>query len=337
MHQHITFIYLTARPLALLIDFAGTQSTLPFNSIPPPSLLRNMQHSGNVPPVLLDVNQPSQAPNQHQHPTEWQNLYNWFTPTAPTGGMSLSISSRPVPARLVQQIRAGWPVEMRDQLWDNVVVRRHNEELHGAMAVQLLPVIFSRPRLREVATLPAWICCFLTYLAVSTSDVATCVSLTYAMLLVREALRHGGQGWMEYDRLFRQQAAIDASLPWNSIQPSPQATTILGQRTPRQGLFCTLCQECDHMAAQCALGQLQQTTTQGSSNQGGTPGPSRGSQRICASWNDGACLYPGTCNFRHICSKCFRSSHKAKNCRAQPRSRGSPTTPGPSQQPPMTS
>ena len=171
----------------------------PFSSIPPPSLLRNIQRSGNV---QLDVNQPSQAPNQHQQPTEWQSLYNWLTPAAPTGGMSLSISARPVPARLVQQIRAGRFIEMRDLLWDNVAVRRHYEELHGAMGVQLLPVI-SRPRLREVATLPAWICCFLTYLAVSTSDAATRDHLTYAMLVVREAMRHGGQGWMEYDRLFR--------------------------------------------------------------------------------------------------------------------------------------
>ena len=34
-----------------------------------PSLLRSMQCSSNVPPVLLDVNQPSQAPNQRQQPT----------------------------------------------------------------------------------------------------------------------------------------------------------------------------------------------------------------------------------------------------------------------------
>ena len=213
-------------------------------------------------------------------------------------------------------------------------MRRHYEEIHGAMGVQLLPVI-SRPRLREVATLPAWLCCFLTYLAVSTSDAATRDRLTYAMLLVREAMRHGGQGWLEYDRLFWQQAAINPDLPWNSINSSLQATTILSQRTPGQGLFCTSCQECDHTAAQCALGQLQQTSTRGSYNQSGTSGAARGP--ICSSWNEGSCAYPGTCPFRHVCSKCYRTSHTAKNCRYQSRSRPAPAPPGSSQQHAMPS
>ena len=29
---------------------------------------------------------------------------------------------------------------------------------------------------------------------------------TYAMLVVREAIQHGGQGWPDYGRLFHQQA-----------------------------------------------------------------------------------------------------------------------------------
>ncbi len=79
-------------------------------------------------------------------------------------------------------------------------------------------------------------------------------------------MRHGGQGWLDYDCLFWQQAALNPSLPWNVVHPGLQATTIQGTRS--SGTFCNLCQECDHVAAQCALTQLQQQSVRGSDNGG---------------------------------------------------------------------
>ena len=186
------------------------------------------------------------------------------------------------------------------------------------MGVHLLP-ISSRPRVREVTTLPSWVCCFLTYLAIQTSDTVTRERAAYAMLVVREAMRHGGQGWLEYDRLFRQQAALNPALAWNVIHPELQATTILGQRTSSTGIFCSQCQECDHSVQQCALTQLQQPSIRSTPVQSRQPGRSLG--RICSSWNDGACIYPGTCSYRHICSSCFQHSHRARDCRLHPRPR----------------
>ena len=248
--------------------------------------------------------------------------YDWLLPPATATGFSLSISARPISARLVQQIRSGRYVEMRDLLGDNASVRRQFEELQGTMGAHLLPVL-SRPKLREVSTLPTWISCFLSYLAVATTDNATRDKLAYAVLIVKEAMRHGGQGWLEYDKLFRQQAAIDPTLPWNCIHAGLQATTILGQRATGQGTFCSVCQECDHTVAQCALAQLQQPTTRSA-----TGSLARNATRICTSWNDGACTYPGSCSFRHVCSRCFRASHTVKSCRAQPKGRtGTATAP----------
>lgn len=130
---------------------------------------------------------------------------------------------------------------------------------------------------------------------------------------------------MDYDRLFRQQAAIDPSLPWNMIHPALQATTILSQRSGAVGTFCNLCREPDHMAAQCALAQLQEqiTTTRATS---GSSSSRTSQRRICSSWNEGSCIYPGSCSYRHVCSNCFHPSHKAKDCRAAPRPRGPPPT-----------
>ena len=145
----------------------------------------------------------------------------------PTGlDLNLSISLCPVPGRLVQLIRSGRFIEMRDLLYDNSTLRGHYEGLHGSTGLQLLPVS-SRPRVREVTTLSSWICCYLTYCAVQAPDQATRDRMTYAILVVREAMRHGGQGWLYYDRLFRQQAAINPGLQWNAIHPQLQATTVL--------------------------------------------------------------------------------------------------------------
>ena len=114
--------------------------------------------------------------------------------------VSLSMSSRLLPPRLVQQIRAGRFVEMQDLLPDNIQVRSRLEELNSLIGVQLLPVS-SRPRVRDVPTLSSWVAFFLTFLAVGTSDPVTRDRLAYAILIVKEATRHGGSGWLEYDRL----------------------------------------------------------------------------------------------------------------------------------------
>lgn len=69
------------------------------------------------------------------------------------------------------------------------------------------------------------------------------------------------------------------------------------------GIFCILFQECDHTMGQWALVQLQQQPL--------TPHQAHASLQgqgpICSSWNDGGCIYLGTCNlsvhsraFRHV-------------------------------------
>lgn len=303
--------------------------TLPYASsgfvqLPPPASLAGVALSGVVTSspatsvqtatstsAQISVASPWLAPSLN-FPTDW-------LAGSSAADLSLSISIRPVPARMVQQIGSGRFVEMRDLLWDNAALRRHYEEMHGAMGFHVLPVA-SRPRIREVTTLPSWICCFLTFLAASTSDQVTRDRITYAILVVREAMRHGGSGWLDYDRLFRQQACINPSLRWNVIHPELQATTILGQRPSAPGTFCNLCQECDHTSAQCALAQLQPAVVRNSQPVSARQ-PARSSTRVCTSWNDGLCIFPGTCNYRHVCSNCYQSSHTVRDCRQPVRSR----------------
>ena len=262
----------------------------PLGSLPPPSALAQIPITGTV------------ARNSGLHQITTTSSSPLLPPTtdlSSAAGLRLSMSLRPVSSRLVQRIHTGEFIDMRDLL-------QHFEGIHGALGFQVLPMT-SCPKVRDVTTLPSWICCFMSYLAVLTTDQLTRERLAYAVLIVSEAMRHGSQGWLEYDRLFRQQAALDQSLPWNVIHPGLQATTILSQRAG-QGTFCSLSQESDHPTHQCATLQLQQPTLR---NSAGQPTSRPVPRCICSSWNEGNCAFPGTCTYRHICMRCFQPSHPA--------------------------
>ena len=137
---------------------------------------------------------------------------------------------------------------------------------------------------------PIQVSCFLTYLAVSTDDPLIRSRITYARLIMREAMWQGGLGWLHYDQLFRQQATLNRSLQWDVIYPQLQATTILAQHQTGRTGFCTLCQESDHESQQCVLLPLQNLTLRQNSSSQCMTGCFFG--RICNSWNDEACIYP---------------------------------------------
>ena len=67
-------------------------------------------------------------------------------------------------------------------------------------------------------------------------------------LVLMELQHHPGRVWLEYDKAFQQQAAMDSTLAWNIIHQGIQASTIFNQ-----GSFCTTCNQTDHVAQQCAL------------------------------------------------------------------------------------
>ena len=201
----------------------------------------------------------------------------------------------------------------------------------GGQAFPSLPGML-KPRLREVSTIPSWIYCFLAYIAIRSSDPYTRDMLAYARLVIRKVQRHGGNAWLTYDKVFRQQAALDHSLQWNT---GIQAATLVGQPSGT-GMFCTLCREPDHTADHCALTYLQHPYSQPPRGQHlyGQPTAARGApmgQRpqvpqdrhpaaahgICIAWNKGACKFPGNCTYRHMCATCHQR-HKACDCPRTP-------------------
>jgi hypothetical protein len=86
--------------------------------------------------------------------------------------------------------------------------------------------------------------------------------LAYLRLIVREAGKFGGNGWLTYDSVFRRNQE-GLSTPWNVLDAFLRQVYIANQggkvATP-----CKHCQEVDHVAADCVitvvLSQVTNTT-----------------------------------------------------------------------------
>ena len=96
----------------------------------------------------------------------------------------LSPSFSPLPPKLVDRIRKGEFVEMRELLTDNISLLHRLEKLQPGMSSLQHATGSSCPRLREVSSILTWTYCFLSYCTVRTDDVSLRGLLTYARLLI---------------------------------------------------------------------------------------------------------------------------------------------------------
>ena len=227
--------------------------------------------------------------------------------------MILSSALPPIGAKLAGKIRSKQFVAMKELLADNMALHGQLEDLPSQAGSA------SRPhRLREIDSPLTWVFCFLAYVAVQTEDTGTRDMLTYARLVIREAQCHGGPGWLEYDKWFRQQqASLAVPQPWRELNASLHAATVMSLRSG-SNRSCRLCRGPDHVENQCALASLQPGPSPW-----GPPTPSPAAkrvvrpetlERICTSWNKGRCAFPGSCRFRHVCATCRSKGHRAKEC-----------------------
>ena len=154
--------------------------------------------------------------------------------------------------------------------------------------------------------------------AVLAPDQKTQNLLTYGCLVIQEAQHHSGHGWLEDDKIFRQQAALSPSTAWNELNQSLHTSTVLLYRAG-PGWVCSLCHEPDHTASTCALLALNPHASPPLQNQpAAVPGLSRRPQQetlehICVFWNRDHCTFP-SCKFCHICAVCKEKGHWAKDC-----------------------
>ena len=88
-------------------------------------------------------------------------------------GLCLSPAVQTFPQRLVDRIRAGHFVEMRELLADNILLLQELKSLPGSSPSFMQFPAVARPRLHEVRSMTVWLYCFLAYMAIRTTDPAT--------------------------------------------------------------------------------------------------------------------------------------------------------------------
>lgn len=236
-----------------------------------------------------------------------------------------------IPAKLTAKIQRGEFVDMADLLKDNLEAERRRLSVAGGVVASLLA---GKPPRREVPDLLSWITSFGMYASIlSEKHPALTQGLwAYQTFLVREARRCGGNGWQEYDLMFRQQATA-TELKWASINSSLYTVTFGAPASRVQSLpidktqaralgVCKWCQEPDHTSVDCALApQERNQDRRGSRGEvGGRQQRSvyskPGVQRPCFSWNNGKCKFEPDCRFQHVCSvRGCQGPHKASECR----------------------
>ena len=223
-----------------------------------------------------------------------------------------------VPVRLVKRIIKGEFVDMSELLKDNMeVLRRRKQESDG------IPAPYEqRASRREVPDILSWVQAFSLYAAVVASQHPNKAKELWAYLaiLVGEAQRCGGRGFVAYDSLFRQQMTSFEAVDFSKINQSLYSTTFLAQRG--RGKFCSICTASDHSLEECALKPSRVIRVS-------NPAPSREEYRpqgfelprkkrrrgACFAWNDGRCEAEN-CSFEHVCSRCA-GPHKRWSCRSR--------------------
>ena len=237
-------------------------------------------------------------------------------------------SIAPIPGKLVKKIQALEYVEMRELLPDNIALAERMAALPSGIIQQKQ---LGQRDIGGKRALMTWVSSFATYVAIVAGAHPERVAdmLAFMRLVVREANKFGGAGWLTYDAVFRRNHQ-GTSTPWNYIDASLHQVYVANQRdkivTP-----CQHCQEVDHTTAQCAVGAIlpkpitppmELTPLMGMgpdrpAKKGKRPSPYGRQRPVCHSWNKGACAFPGNCTFAHVCSNCYgphqRSAYKEES------------------------
>ena len=240
-----------------------------------------------------------------------------------TKPFEMASSLSPIPAKLVKRIQALEFVEMRDLLPDNMALAERLEALPGSRMGQPQ----KNAEQWGIGLVIMWPSCFATYVAIvsQTHPERTMEMLAYMRLMIREAHKHGGNGWLTYDAVFRRNKQ-GKDRAWDVLDPSLHMAYIAGQGTGLR-IPCKHCNEADHSYEDCALASLALSTKMTQQEREGLPLPSprplrlpfqaataSAPEMICISWNRGQCVFPGACSYKHTCAMCDSGEHRAKDC-----------------------
>jgi hypothetical protein len=98
---------------------------------------------------------------------------------------------------MLEKVRAGKYVDFKELLPDNVALLEQLSTMGNANPAP------TSARLRELKDPLSWVFCFLYFLAASSQDATTQQLAAYSQIIIHLCQKHGGAGWLAYDRLFR--------------------------------------------------------------------------------------------------------------------------------------
>ena len=170
---------------------------------------------------------------------------------------------------------------------------------------------------RQVTNVLEWIQCYSIYMAVRAQKYLEKVQdlLGYQTLIVEARMEYEGDGWLGYDRRFRQTAAASPDMSWAKIEPTLWNKAFAGQARASR---CKHCFSLTHVADDCDWAPTPSAThspKQRSTGSDGRPRP----PLICYEWNhnpSSTCRFPN-CKYLHICWFCSRDPNATKKTTRQ--------------------
>ena len=247
-----------------------------------------------------------------------------------TPALILSSALPPIPGKIVEKIRTGAYVDLKDMLSDNMALKKRLDEVGAMNHLQL------SSKYREIQDPLSWVYCFLSFIVAKVDDPLSRQLIAYTQLVLDLARRHGGKGWLSYDCLFREHMAAGSKDKWEELNPSLMASTVLGS-SDTQHRFCSACMSSDHNKQECSFSSMDPNVsrtnalnTGPSLNRSNSPllarpsfrakpynVPTRPRNDICRRFNRGTC-YSSACKYDHICNSCQRPGHSAIECKVKP-------------------
>ena len=215
----------------------------------------------------------------------------------------------PIPPRLVTRIESGEFIEMAELVPDNSAT---------STATQSRP---NKSQRRAISNIFEWVKCFSMYIAVVSLKQPHRVPdlLGYLILIMESHVEHAGEGWIGYDRRFREIAATKPNVVWAQIDTTLWNIAFSGKATSAR---CKFCFSLFHTSAECSWAPQQGSPPSGYQHLQQTPTqPSQYSRplrrrRICMLYNNEpapGCSFPD-CRFDHICCLCADDPRATDKC-----------------------
>lgn len=184
-----------------------------------------------------------------------------------------------IPAGLVKKIRDGNCIDLGDLLPEALewAFKRSTEDKSDK----------DKRKKFHISSVTDWVLAFATFMAVTVQfkPERAAALATYMTIVARLAREVPGQVWCRYDRLFRQAAAVNPSLPW------------------------------DHQESDIWLAAMAENPRAGDLGSVTVPRTSaRGEEvELCRRFNRGDCPFQH-CRYRHACGICRARNHPARDC-----------------------